>query len=79
MRTNTLRIKTVNKAIREAGYPVTLIKGYGYFYFVTDEGHNDHFGPTSWREKAIYVNTLNSFTLEQWVAEAAPAKPTTGA
>jgi hypothetical protein len=55
-----MNIKTVNKAIADMG-GIVLHKGDGYFYFI---GDNVDFSA------GVYVNSINSLTLEQWIEEA---------
>lgn len=59
-----MNIRTVNKAIAEAGIRAQLVRGTGYYYFVGDD-------VSLARETGVYgVYRLNDLTLEQWLEEA---------
>lgn len=59
-----LTLEKVNRAIRAAtSQYVELVKGEGYFYFVYDDGKR-------YSTASVYINILNQFTLEDWIAEA---------
>jgi hypothetical protein len=55
-------LKTVNDELARRGKLERLAKGGGYFYF--------HFGEAAgWLDRTVRVPTVNSLTLEQWMAE----------
>lgn len=57
-----LTLKKINQSIRELGHSEELVKGNGYYYFTK--------GDTASRyETAVYVNSLNSLTLDMWLDE----------
>ena len=58
-----MHIKTVNKAIKQAGINAELVRGDGYFYFA---GEDVEMSPRS----IVYVPRLNDLTIEDWVQEA---------
>jgi len=55
-----INLSTVNRAL--AQYNVQLVRGKGYFYF-------DGPGTERWAATAVYVNSLNQLSLEQWIDE----------
>jgi hypothetical protein len=59
-----LRISSVNKAIAHLG--VELVKGEGYFYFVTSDGV-----PVD--GKSVYVYRLNHLPIDRWISAAEEA------
>lgn len=54
-------LSKINKAISNMG-DITLIKGYGYFYFI---GNN-----VNVKASGVYVNKISDLTLNEWVNEA---------
>lgn len=56
-----LTIPQVNAALAKLGEE-RLRRGRGYYYFYNGEAMN-------WRETAVYVNSLDALTIDQWVAE----------
>lgn len=58
-----MNIRTVNKAIAEAGIRAQLVRGTGYYYFVGDD-------VSVTRATGVYVYRLNELTLEEWLEEA---------
>ena len=56
-------IRSVNRALAEAGILGELVRGEGYFYFA---------GPSFFYSSgtSVYVYSVNDQTLEQWVAHA---------
>lgn len=59
-----LTLEKVNNEIRAAtSQYIELVKGEGYFYFVYDDGKR-------YSTASVYINILNQFTLEDWIAEA---------
>ena len=62
----SLTASTISKALKQQGYPVTLYKGKGYFYFEWDSLEADGRYDT----QSVMVNTMNQLTREQWMSEA---------
>ena len=64
----TLNLKSVNKKIQEKWPALRLVKGNGYFYFVS----NDPFLGTALDcvEHSVYVYKLNDQRLNQWISDA---------
>lgn len=63
-----MHIKTVNKALAQAGIRAELVRGDGYFYF---------WGPDMdlARETGVYgVHRLNDLPLSLWIQEAQARK-----
>jgi hypothetical protein len=54
-------LRTVNAALKAAGFAEELVRGRGYFYFT---GGDAHTGPTS----AVPVFHLSAYSVEAWVA-----------
>ena len=58
-----LTLPNLNKRICAAHKNVCLFRGYGFFYFVYDDGEK-------YFDKSVAVYRINHMTLEQWLAEA---------
>ena len=56
-------IRSVNKALKEAGINGELVRGEGYFYFV---GESFYYSSGT----SVYVFRVTNLTIEQWVQEA---------
>ena len=54
--------RAVTAALRREGYPLELVKGEGYFYFVYDT-------PELYETESVYVYRLNELTREQWLEQ----------
>lgn len=55
-------IKAINAAIKAAGGSEELVKGNGYFYFVSD-------ATPLWSHASVMTCFLSDFTVEEWVSE----------
>ena len=56
-------IRSVNKALKEAGIVGELVRGEGYHYFV---GESFYYSSGT----SVYVYRVTDLTIEQWVQEA---------
>lgn len=56
-----LTLKTVNAELAKRGYRAQLEKGSGDYYFWGGEAAN-------WLDQTVRVPTLDSLTLEEWLA-----------
>ncbi len=56
-------IKSINRAILDAGLNAEIVRGVGYFYFVGDDVDLR-------KESSVYVYRLNELSIEEWVEEA---------
>lgn len=54
--------RPITAALRAEGYPLELVKGEGYFYFVYD-------APDKYETESVYVYRLNELTREQWIEQ----------
>ena len=54
-------LKSVNAELAKRGYKVQLQKASGYFYFFGGEA-------ADWLDQTVRVPTINSLTLEEWLA-----------
>lgn len=58
-----IRLSAINRALKELGIKMELVKGEGYFYFVGEDCDD--------REStSVMVYRLNQLTKEQWIEEA---------
>ena len=55
-------IRTVNNALRNAGYAEQLVRGRGYFYFVEGDA-------PKWYSSSVLVYRLDAFTPAQWIEQ----------
>ena len=55
-----IQLRTINKHLKPCG--MELIKGKGYFYFVSDK--------YDFRDSMVVVSRLNELTLDDWLNEA---------
>jgi hypothetical protein len=55
-------LKAVNDTLAKQGHGARLMKAGGYFYFDAGEAAN-------WIDKAVYVPTIGSRTVAQWLEE----------
>ena len=53
-------IRTVNKALKDAGYAEILVRGNGYFYFAEGDAHR-------WYSSSVAVFRLNAYTPAEWI------------
>ena len=60
-----LTLKRINKELEKQGYLLELIKGDGYFYFITLPDLNVPFDSYS-----VCVYRLNQLKLNDWIYEA---------
>lgn len=61
--------RNINKAILDAtGYDVKLHKSEGYCHFYSDDKDTDYM-LSGFDSTSIYVNTIATFSVEQWVQE----------
>ena len=60
-----LALKTINKEIQKHFPQLELVKGEGYFYFISDDV--DIYGLDS---TSIYCYKLNDLSLNSWISEA---------
>src|SRR5689334_25219186 len=56
-----LTLKAVNAELAKHGHKAMLVKGDGYFYFRGGDA-------TDWLDRTVRVPTLNSLTLDRWIA-----------
>lgn len=54
--------KTVTTKLRAEGFPVELVRGNGYLYFIFDNG-------SRFETYSIYTPRFNDLTEEQWLEE----------
>jgi len=54
-------VAQVNKRLKDAGINGVLRKGRGYCYFS---------GEDFWRGGSVYVYTIDSYTVDEWMEEA---------
>lgn len=52
--------RTVTNILRAAGYPMELVNGGDYFYFVYEDGE-------IWETRSEMVFRFNHMTVDQWV------------
>lgn len=52
--------KSISSKIQRQGFPVSLYKGDGYFYFVFDDG-------VKWESESVYVFRLNQLSVDRWI------------
>ena len=55
-------IRTVNNALRNAGYAEQLVRGRSYFYFVEGDA-------MKWPTSSVYVYRLDTYTPAQWIEQ----------
>lgn len=58
-------IAQANRAIADAGYPLELVRGVGYHYFIYDIPEANIYETVS-----VYVCYTNTYTPKGWVNEA---------
>ena len=57
-----LSLKAINDELKRQGCGAVLCKGEGYFYFQGDEA-------TEWLNRSVWIATLHSLTLDQWMKQ----------
>jgi hypothetical protein len=57
-----LTIKAINEELAKRGSGARLEKGDGYFYFSGGEA-------TDWLDRTVNTHSLNSLSLDHWMAE----------
>ena len=57
-----LSLKAINSELTKMGINATLAKGVGYFYFQGADA-------ADWLDRTVRVGTLQSLTLEEWIAQ----------
>jgi hypothetical protein len=62
-----ITLPAVNRELAKRGHRAMLTKVDGYFYFRGGEA-------TDWLDRTVQVPTLNSLTIEQWLAAFADLK-----
>ena len=53
-------INSIVSVLKKEGYPITLVKGNGYYYFVYDDGE-------VFETESVCINRLNSMPTEFWL------------
>ena len=60
--TSRVTLKAINDELARLGYASRLAKGGGYLYFQFGEA-------ADWLDRTVAVPTINSRSLEEWIAE----------
>ena len=65
-----LTLNNISKAIKEkTGVDAQIVRGEGYFYFVSDTDEKVDTILNGAYTASVYVNTLGVFSIERWVEE----------
>jgi hypothetical protein len=58
-----MHLRTINNSFSIRKWPIELVKGSGYMYFVLDDGK-------LYDTRSIMVPRVNDLSLERWLEEA---------